>query len=133
MSVLVYTTEVLPLRCRLRLLHRRYRLFLRNHLRQPLPPPYHHRRHPLRMARRLERSRRLLLLREGRDVTRLGRPPAIVREDVDLLKRFVDHPDTMFGIVRADVNGVGPPQHFVPLGPVLNMVAIGVHDDDAVR
>src|SRR5262245_28257456 len=39
---------------------------------------------------------------------RLQQLAAVVREDIDLAERLVDHPDASFLVVRADANAVGP-------------------------
>ena len=63
---------------------------------------------------------------------RLQQLLAVVAEHEDGVPVVVDDPDALLRIVRADVDGVRPPQHLVPLRPVLDDVAVGVDDDDAV-
>src|SRR2546425_5187877 len=57
---------------------------------------------------------------------------AVVRELEQRLIVVVDDPDVLLGIIRVDVDRVRASQHFVPLSPLLDDVALGVEDEDEV-
>ena len=57
---------------------------------------------------------------------------AVVRELEERVVVVVDDPDVLLGVVGIDVDGVRPPQHLVPLRPLLDDVARGVEDEDEV-
>ena len=63
---------------------------------------------------------------------RLQQPLAVVAENENGVTVVVDDPHALLRIVGADVDGMRPAQHLVPLRPVLDNVAVRVDDDDAV-
>ena len=67
-----------------------------------------------------------------RRADRLDELLAVVRELVDRVRVVIHHPHVLLRIVRADVDGVRTLEHLVPLRPLLDDVALRVHDDDAV-
>ena len=62
----------------------------------------------------------------------LQQPFSVVAENENRVPVVIDDPDALLRIVWADVDGVGPPQHLVPLSPVFDDIAVRIHDNDAM-
>src|SRR5215475_5789308 len=56
----------------------------------------------------------------------------VISELVDRMRVIVDNPNLLLRVVGADINGVWTFEHLVPLGPLLDDVALCVDDDQAV-
>ena len=86
--------------------------------------------------RQILRPAEMRLILSGRplDAQRLQQLLAVVREHVDDVLRFADHPDATLRVVGADLDLVRPVGTFeqgVPLGPHLQHLAGAVHDAEA--
>src|SRR5215831_5007499 len=57
---------------------------------------------------------------------------AVISELVDRMRVIVDNPNVLLRVVGADINRVWTFEHLVPLGPLLDDVALCVDDDQAV-
>ena len=57
---------------------------------------------------------------------------AVVAEFVDGVHVIVHYPDVLFRIVRIDGDEVRALEDLVPLRPLLDDVAVGVHDGEAM-